>query len=229
MENSIASRRRYRSSMRVAWISFLPWALATFLLTLFLAMAMNWLFSKGWYIIILAPCVSAVFVTLFVSITIQKGKCRFPALAGLFGFAMGLLLYGGYFYFGMLSFLGPGNAARLDLLPKYIQLRLNSDTQHDVERPDDKPARPDPVMTGVTYAFEFGLILLVTTVPAYRRSKRAFCEKCGQWKLQDLAKFPPNSGAIIRQWLEQGQLANLATLPKYTPPSAKKPLTIAAI
>src|ERR1700722_1697340 len=124
MANDLSARLRYHPTNRIAWATFLPWALVTLIWAALLAAAMYWLFSKGWYLLFLVPTFFALLLSGFVSLTVSKGKCRSPILAAIFGVLVGVILYGGYFYFGMLSMLGVDSAARFDLLPRYILLRL---------------------------------------------------------------------------------------------------------
>lgn len=74
----------YRSSRRVQWETFLPWMAGTFAFSLLLAGGMSWLFQRGWFLIIVVPVFAGALMAILVSVTVDKGKCRFPELAGLF-------------------------------------------------------------------------------------------------------------------------------------------------
>src|SRR5271165_5008686 len=113
-------RPRYRPSRRVDWKRFLPWALFTACLALALAAGMNWLFQRGWYWFIAVAFFAAAIAAGFISTAVGAGRCRFPAFGLLFGFSIGLLLYGGDFYFGMISLVGPEAITRLGRFPRYI-------------------------------------------------------------------------------------------------------------
>ena len=222
-------RQRYRASGRVAWGKFLPLAIITAIAALVLAAVMNWLYSVGWHLVILVPIVFSLLLVIPLSVTIANGKCRSPLLAAALGFAAGLLMYGGYLYFGMVSLLGLQGITRLDLFPSYLSLRLHSDTEHDVGRSSPKVSRPDPYMNGFRMAMELGLVLFFTTSLPYNRARRAFCERCGAWKQQQCINFAPGFAAKIASWLEQGQLSNLASVPLYIPRGKRKSSTMVAI
>ncbi len=229
METPLSQRRFYKPIHRLDPAPFLRWAALTTLLALLLALLMSWLFRKGWYLVILVPSFASFFVATYISITIHKGKVRWPAFAAAFGFFIGVLLYGGYLYFCMLAYLGYQNASRIDLLPRYIDLRLHTDVQRNIEMPSEKSERPDPVINGIFLCIELALVLLLTTAFGYRRALRTFCEKCNQWKRQDLAIFPPGTGVAIAQWFQHGQLAQLAAIPPYTPTGKSKASTVVAL
>jgi hypothetical protein len=225
MQDQLELHRRYKPSNGVAWGTFLPWVLGTALLATLFALGMSWLFSRGWYWIIVVPIFVAMILSAFISMAVQKGKCRSPSLAGLFGFLIGVIAYVGYLYFGMVILLGIHNAGRFDLLPKYIALRIRTDVQHSVEHPDEGPRRPNPAINGGLFILEWALVLFFTTRAGYRRANRSFCEKCGEWKRQDLVTFPPGNGRIFRKWFEDDELQKLAAIQTYVPTSRKKQAT----
>ncbi len=128
----------------------------------------------------------------------------------------------------MLSMLGVDAAARIDLLPKYILLRLHTDTHRNVEH-DESPSPPDPIFNGIMYSLEACCAIFFPMAAGYRRAGRSFCEKCGKWKQQYIANLPPGNGSEIAKWLGQNQIANLATLPPYVPTGRRKQATLIAL
>lgn len=229
MDGSLSQRARYLPSGRVAWGTFLPLAIGTAVLALAMGAGMNWLVQRGWYLIFLVPAFTGAFAGFLVFLAVKNGKCRSPAVGMIFGFSIGVFLYGGYLYFGMLSLAGADAAMRLDLLPKYILFRLHTDTSHDVARPDERSSLPDPLFNGMKFIVEGGMVLLFTVAAGNRRSRRAFCERCGTWKKQDLAVFPPGNGKTIAGWLSQGELGRLSVLDSYSPRGRDRRATLVAL
>jgi hypothetical protein len=228
MQSQRPQRSSYRPSGRVDWPRFIPWALLIFLVALLIGAGLNWLYSTGWYILPV-PILLGLFAGILVFLAVSRGNCRSPFVGTLFGFLTGILIYGGYFYFGMLSMLGPSAAARLDLLPRYIAMRARTDTTHDVSDSRRNYVAPDPYMNAFRYSFESLWILTFTTAAGYRRSRRSFCEQCGKWKHQDLAFFPPGNGRTIAGWLTDGTLHYLADVPPYSPAGRNRQSTLVAL
>jgi hypothetical protein len=229
MESSSAQRARYRPSGRVAWGTFLPWAIGTAVIALAMGAGMNWLFQRGWYLLFVVPAFAALFGGLLVHLSIKNGKCRSPLVGVIFGLVVGVLIYGGFLYFGMLSLAGADAVLRFDLLPKYVLLRMRTDTSHDVAQPNDRNTLPDPIINGIKFAAECAIVLVFTVSAGSRRSRRAFCERCGTWKKQDLAVFPPGNGKVIAGWLHQGELARLSVLDSYSPRGRDRRATLVAL
>jgi hypothetical protein len=223
-------RSRYKPSGRVDWMRYLPLAVLSLMVAAGLAVVMHLMYEHGAYIIFFVPIFAAMFVMMFVRLAIRVGRCRSPKLAGLTGLIAGVVLYGGYYYVGMLSLIGIANAGRIDLLPRYIDRRIHSDVQHDVGHPEFTPnerKQPDPVMNWLLFALEGGAVLFITALLPYRRAARSYCETCGDWKVQETAIFPAGTGKTIAEWLGRGELANLATMSRFSPGRNKQFTSVA--
>ncbi len=218
-------RERYRPSGRVALTRFFPLVLCTTILALGLAFLMDWLFTRGWYLIVIVPLFAAFFMVVNIWLAVRWGKCRAPGLAAFFGLVMGILLYGGQYYFGMLGLIGYDNWTRVDLLPRYISMRIHSDTTHDMDMPDQKNS-PSVFMNGFAFVLESGAVLLLCTLGGYRAAQQAYCETCGAWKRRATAVFAPGNQKNIYEWLNNGEIANLRTLPLYSPIGKKRIATV---
>jgi hypothetical protein len=210
-------RGTYKPSGRVAWGTFLPLYAAILVGAMALAGGMYWLFSAGWYLMIIVPLVAALPLALALTTVVRVGKCRSPGLAWIAGIFAGALMYVGYFYVGMVAALGIQNAGRLDLFPQYVSWRAGNDVTHEEGRPATRQENPDPFMNWVWYALELGFVLYLCGMFARRRASRAFCERCGKWKQQDIALFPPGNGKTIAQWLAAGEIARLVGVPTFVP------------
>jgi hypothetical protein len=222
-----SGRARYLPSGRVDWRKFIPWAAAVILIAIMMAAGLNWVYQRGWYLFIF-PVMAGVIGGILVLLTVTRGKCRSPVVGTLFGFVVGVVIFAGHFYFGMLSLLGPGAAGRLDLFPKYLSLQLRTNLEHNLGAANTI-VPPDPYMNGFRFCLEGLMVLAFTTLPGYRRSGRSFCERCGKWKRQDLAIYPPGNGKTIAQWLRSGDLARLAEVPPYLPRGRGRQATLVAL
>ena len=169
-------RGTYKPSGRVAWGKFLLLYGATLVGAAVLAGGMYWLFTAGWYLMIIVPLVAALLLALALTTVVRVGKCRSPGLAWIAGIFAGALMYVGYFYVGMVAALGIQNAGRLDLFPQYVSWRAGNDVTHEEGRPATRQENPDPFMNWVWYALELGFVLYRCGMFARRRRSRAFCE-----------------------------------------------------
>jgi hypothetical protein len=218
-------RVRYRPSGRVAWTRFFPLVLGTTVLALGLAFLMDWLFTRGWYLVVIVPFFAAFFLVVNIWLAVRWGRCRAPGLAAFYGLVMGVLLYGGQYYFGLLGLIGYDNWTRFDLLPRYISVRIHSDVTHDMDMPDQK-STPSVFMNGFAFIMEGGVVLLLCTLGGYRAAQQAYCETCGAWKRRATAVFAPGNQKNIYEWINNGEVANLRTLPLYTPIGKKRLATV---
>lgn len=208
-------RSRYEPSGIVDWNRFGPLALLVLVGAAVLAEGMNLLTEAGWYLLFLVPLIAAILVIAVLWKAIRLGRCRSPALAGMLGVFAALVLYLGYYYCGMISDAGIEAVGRIDLLPRYIDFRMQTQTTHDVGQPD-YPGRgektPVPFLNWFQFIFEFGMVLFLIPMVGYRLAARPFCEQCGQWKHQNVAQFPPGSARPIAEAFERGRLQDLPAL-----------------
>ncbi len=219
-------RNRYRPSGRVSLGNFLALFLLTLLCAALLAAVLYWLFTRGWYLLFIVPLVGAVLLGGMMRATVGMGKCRSTALAWVAGLVAGAVMYLGYYYIGMVALIGLHNAGRLDLFPRYVSLRVHTDVSKDVGHPTTYGRQtPDPFMNWVCFAMELGMVLYFTGMLAARRASRSYCERCGKWKQQDIALFPPRNGQLFRQWLDAGEIGKLAGVQRYAPKGERQRFT----
>lgn len=208
-------RQRYRQSGRVRLKQFIPLALLALAIALGGGWVMQQLYALGWYIRILVPIVLMLPVLVAVVAAVGAGRCRSRALAAALGATSAVVLYGGFYYFGMNALMGPRQATRIDLLPSYILFRMRTDVSKDVGHSEPTPGRHANPAVGnwVDFAIEFGILLTTLTTAGYRRADRAYCETCAQWTTQRSLRFAPGYGKTIAGWLASGQFDQLEMLP----------------
>ena len=220
------ARENYRFSGRISIGRFVPLVS----LTLAIAVAGGWvmqqLYLVGWYIRIFVPIVMMLPVLVAAHVAVSKGRCRSRAVAAVLGFVAASMLYGSYFYFGMLTMMGSQQWARLDLLPRYLQFRMRTDVSGDVGGSRTAPHREiDPTVDNwIHFGVEFGVLVLLVTSATYRRADRVYCEQCNQWSTLRSIRYAPGYGQAISGWLDTCELQQLATLPP-GPPSGKAAAT----
>src|ERR1700722_12142733 len=110
----LGDRKFYKSSGRVCWARFAPLSLLPLLGSAGLAVLLCYLFKWGHYYVIIVPIVAALGVAGLVLLTVAKGHCRNPWVAGLLGAVAGITLYLGSYYVGFLDFAGVQAATKPD-------------------------------------------------------------------------------------------------------------------
>jgi hypothetical protein len=226
--------RNFYKGKGVEWHRFLPWLLAAFVVAAILAEGMAFLFSIGQYYIFFVPLIAAVCVFGMITLAVNKGHCRSVWIGGLAGLCAGVVLYVGYFYFGMIHDFGPIAAGHPEVLPKYIRLRMRVERTHDVgdsHHDDDEQKAPT---AGNTYAnwgrdaFEFGLVLLITTGAGLKRARKPYCETCRRWMTREFTQFNPGIAANLMESLRNGSARSLAALCAEAPFATIPNLSLAA-
>jgi hypothetical protein len=197
------SRPDYRPSGKVAWLRFLIGLVVAAGVAAAMAWCLFFAFWNGFYLIFIAPLIAALPVAGVWHRVVTQSHCRNKRLAASTAFALALLLYFGYFYVGLLHLIGVQNARRIDVLPKYVQFRMNTDVAHDVGRPNVNPAGPrgpNRVQQAFNWFFFGGELLMVIGVMvtvAQHASGRAYCESCGRWAKSETLKLSPGVGPTL--------------------------------
>src|SRR5262249_37383356 len=129
---TVEERARYQSDFGVSWLR-LPILTAIALVT---AIAVAWCLKSalvhGWYLIILVPGVGGALLAGVLYALVGWAHCRNCWLASAIAVVAGLVTYLGYYHFALVDALPAGNAWRVDLLPEYILIRLQTDVAEDV-------------------------------------------------------------------------------------------------
>jgi hypothetical protein len=222
--NSPTNRTHYKSSGAVNLAAFLPLAFLALAVAGALAGVMFWLYHEGQYYIVIVPILCALTVAGMARLAVAKGHCRNSFVAGLTGLLLGLALFFGSYYIGLVYHLGAKAATRPDLLVRYIRFRLATDVQRDVHTPYNENGRPGrrsgtQGMNWFTFAFESIAVLVIVTVAPYRRARKPYCERCKRWLVRETTVFEPHKCAGLIDSLQAGSpraLAALCAAPAYT-------------
>ncbi|MCP4246363.1 MAG: hypothetical protein GY778_04870 [bacterium] len=226
---------RYRPSGRVDTSAFGLWAAVTVLASGALAVVLYLLYRVGFYFVGIVPLLMALGLSGMVFLVVSRGRCRNRTWAVLPGLVGGAFMYVGYYHVDMVTWLGVGRAHRVDLLPSFINLRMNTDVVGDPTltgmEDDQEYEAPDPVKVAFNWVFfslELGLCTLLPALAGWLRAERPFCEGCGKWMSQSLAHFDRSAAATIAEAVQQGRVCEVVNLPKVVP-QARQPATILAV
>lgn len=209
--------RTFYAGKGVNWSRFLLWLFPVFIVVAILAEIMAQLYVAGHYLIFIVPFAAALAVAGMMNLAVNKGHCRSAIVSGLAGFCAGLALYMGYFYLGMIHDFGPEIIGHPEALPTYIHLRMEVQKTHDVndahsEDDNKMPTSFDVAMNWVFFAFEFGLVLVMTTGAGLRRARKPYCESCQRWMVRDFTQFDPGSADELLDALRVHSARSLAAL-----------------
>jgi hypothetical protein len=201
-----------------------------------LAYVLHFALIHGFYYIFIVPALAALIVAGFELLAISRGHCRSRVAAILLGVIAGLFLYLGHYYVGMIELVGPRSAFKLALLPRYIALRMSTQSTDDEHvagrRQANQPAGQPNVQVVIfddkllvvqksdregfnwfTFVLEFGTVLLITIGVVRFRGRKPYCEACHDWTKQDLAFLPAGNGRAVADALGSGALTWVAQMP----------------
>jgi hypothetical protein len=230
------SRAQYRNTGGVDWARFSPLFLLALVVCGGLAWFMNWLYEMGEYYVLILPMLAGAGVGGMVYLAVRAGHCRSRKVAVFCGLLAGAALYLGYFHAGMVSAFGTHFMTRVDLLPRYIQLRMAIDEVHDANtdlvkarregtkskstqpNSDDSEDAPTPIRRGVSgktienwllFCTEFAFVLMAATAFGFVQTKRIYCERCRDWMQQDVVAFLGGTGPELAAVFHAGHYQNI--------------------
>jgi hypothetical protein len=204
--NPTAQPASYSPSGKVNWARYLPALILPIATSLAMAWVLCWAFIHNWYYSIFAPMLAGFVVGGAMYLAGGIGHCRSRLVAMIAGILVGALMYLGYYHAHFVSVAGWPALERVDLLPKFIQLRMRTDTKLD----RNGLPRP-PNVFGNWFRFAVGF-LLAAAIPAglaYTRAGRAYCESCGRWMRRNLFTAPLGAGPILARALQTGELDSM--------------------
>ncbi|MDB6108666.1 MAG: hypothetical protein JWR69_416 [Pedosphaera sp.] len=229
---TLDGRHAFKSSGKVNWVRFIPWAALAWIVSVGLAMLLYFLFTWGFYFVLLIPLLVSLGVAGMVLLAVQKGHCRSRLVASLLGLATGMTLYLGYYYAGMVDALGIESVARVELLPSYIAFRMQTDVirhEHSPKRDrDEATTTGSHGMNWFMFAAEFCCIIGISCAGGFRRAGKPYCEKCQGWMNRETTKFKPEIGPAFAEALRLGAVQSLAAL-FTSPPKSTAPYTAVAL
>jgi hypothetical protein len=210
-----SDRPRYQPSGQLAGQSFLAAALVTLLASACFSVLLYLVYRGGIYFILLTPLLVALPLAGLISWTVRSSHCRNPWLAACLAGVAALIFYLGYFHTGLIWQIGLDNTHRLDLLPRYIKMRMETDVVRDAARPNPQavPQQPNDIQTVVNwvmFATELGIVGAMLIGVGWGTARKPYSEETGQWMSEESATLPPGSGPILVQALNDGTFAEAA-------------------
>jgi hypothetical protein len=201
----------------VDWVRFTPLFLLAAATSAVGAVLLHLLLIWGFYFIMVMPILAGLGVAVMVRFAVANGHCRSRLAGTLTGLVCGLMLYLGYYYVGMVSALGARAAGQIQLLPRYIHFRLNTDVSRDVGSPkredEDRPPRAGRFYLNLfAFGFEFLAVAAITTLAGHHRARKPYCEGCKRWMNRELTTFETDKAPAILETLKDSSAAGLATL-----------------
>lgn len=178
---SPAARTYYQADGAVDWGRVPRFALISLAAALVGAWLLNYLLNLGFYMTLLVPGIIAALVGCVVWWQCGAIHCRNGKVAAGIGFLCGLVFYLGYFQAGLMEHLPLEEAWRVDLLPKYIHLRMLSDTTRDRRGRGEVERPASPVKNYLFFVGELLLCAAIPTVMGLMRAERPYSSAFGCW------------------------------------------------
>ncbi len=215
METSQPSRAVYRPSGKVNWFKFLPALVVSSGAAMVMAWCLSWAFQKGLYLIAVAPMIASLVVVVVWLRALRWSHCRNRMVATVVSFMLALLLYLGYYHVGLVQLAGVQNAHRINVLPRYVQLRMQTDVARNVGdaiggfSAERQPDRIGQALNWFCFGAEILLVIGVFVVLAPLFVSQAYCERCGRWMKSEALKLPPGAGELVWDALQGGRYADV--------------------
>jgi len=186
-------------------------------------------FVHGWYLIFLLPVLGGLVLGGVLYALVGWSHCRNRWLAGAVGILAGLIGYLGYYELCLLDLLPPPLAGRVDLLPRYIAFRMNTDVAEKVGEPNAgrAPKEPFAPLNWFTFVCELAIVVGAAGGAAWARARHAYCPKLQRWMQREKALLPANSAEAFRDALEADRLAEfVGAVPPANDPQTACRLTV---
>jgi hypothetical protein len=214
---TVEDRSRYQSDFGISWPR-LPVLVAAALLTaVVVAWGLKFTYVHNWYLIMLVPLAGGGLLAGVLYALVGWAHCRNSWLAAVVGVLAGLIAYLGYYQFCLMDLLPPGVGWRVDLLPKFIAMRMQTDVVEDVAKPqmNQQPKKPVAFMNYFAFGMELLMVVGTATTAAWIRSRQAYCTELGRWMRRETALLAPHSITSFRTALDN------STLPQFVAQTAR--------
>lgn len=173
-------RGSYRPSGQLILSQFVLWSLATCAAAVLLGLIAFGLFLAGFYLVFIVPCVAAAGIGAANHLAVIKSHCRnywAPTFAGLIA---AVLFFVAYFQAGIVYELGVEGAVRIDLLPAYVQARMESDVIGDVAQHADGK-QPVAWENWGLCALEMLFVSAISIIVGRKAVGNPYCEAQDEW------------------------------------------------
>ncbi|HLN29717.1 MAG TPA: hypothetical protein VK395_18370 [Gemmataceae bacterium] len=186
------------------------------------ALCMAWLlhltFLCNFYMSVLGPALAALGLGFALRGLVGGAHCRNHWVAGAVGLISGLILYLGCYQLCFAA-AAPPFAWRMELLPNYIQFRLQTDVVRKVghgfvgkagQNPPNNKDKPSFILNSFIFISELLIVEGIVCAAAWKRTRWAYCDDLGGWMSRDQVALPGGFAGDFCQALETGSLADFA-------------------
>ncbi len=203
----LLNRELYHNDGGVRWARLPAMVVAGSAAALVLGFVLQCLFRWGWYFIILVPCLLAIPLAALTFWLVDWTHCRNRWIACSFGIMLGALFYLSYFHFCMTASQPQLLWNRVDLLPRYILLRMQSDIHHSTHERREVEREPSAFTNWSSFAMEFAFVALIPSLIGYACSQRGYSREQKRWMSRETALLSPFSIDPLVSAMNRGALA----------------------
>jgi hypothetical protein len=204
----------YAPSGKCDWLKLFTIALPFSLLAAFvLSACMMLAFVGGFYFFIVVPAVAGALLGAVAAGAFRFAHCRNPYAAAVLGFLLGTIMFLGYFHFHFVHNVGLRGLTRIDVLPRFIEARMNHDIIKDMHDVGNRNQKPAPVMNWIWFAADWMIAACLCAGIAFAAARRAYCENCQRWMVRKKAATVPGNAARVVAAISAKQIASLPEWP----------------
>jgi hypothetical protein len=177
------------------------------------ALGLGWLlqfaFMHDFYFVIFSPILAAIALSAAMRPALVWAKCRSGWFAFTLAAVAGTIMYLSYYQFCLAAML-PGWAWRIDGLPRYIRLRIQTDVTRKAGQAG-QPPRPSPLFNTIKFGLDLAIIIGIVGVRSRKRSRYAFCDELDEWMTREQTSLSRGAGFKLRDALDSGRLAEFVS------------------
>jgi hypothetical protein len=213
-----SSRETYRPSGRVSWGRLALWLALSLPLALLAGGTLWAAFRGGFYVLFFIPLVAGLLAGGAAWLTVSAGRCRNRWVGAAVGLVAGLIAFVSSYQFDLAHEAGLGHLHRLDLLPGYVRLRVETDRLGRIRRTPAGPGPPAAEAGRPSHqVFAWMMLLLdglcvgaVPVVLGWARASRPFSESEGRWLHEHRLTLEPEDARAMADALDRGDAEELA-------------------
>lgn len=176
------SRVTYQPSGKLHWGWLALWSALPFAVAIFLGALTYGALRLGILFLLVAGLLAGSLIGGANWMAVRGAHCRGRVPAAFVGVIAALLYFVAYFQAGIVRDLGWAGIARFDLLPAYVQMRMESDLVISNNLPTPKKdRRPNPRTNWGLMAFDALIVTGLAMLYSGAAAMRPYCESQQSW------------------------------------------------